>query len=112
MVPLYTSVVVVHCCGILLLWYVFVPYLLLAYGTVLLWWFNVLAIVSLSQLSNAVVGRGADREDKYAAFLTEVSQRTGRLVAFWQNVGFVHGVLNTDDMSILGETIDYGYVTS
>lgn len=51
----------------------------------------------------------ADQEDKYAAFLTEVSQRTGRLVAFWQNVGFVHGVLNTDNMSILGETIDYGY---
>ena len=50
----------------------------------------------------------ADREDKYTAFLGEVSERTGKLVAAWQTVGFVHGVLNTDNMSILGETIDYG----
>ena len=35
-------------------------------------------------------------------------ERTARLVAAWQSVGFVHGVLNTDNMSILGETIDYG----
>eukprot|EP00884_Botryococcus_braunii_P018806 jgi/Botrbrau1/5609/Bobra.97_2s0032.1 len=48
------------------------------------------------------------RKDKYAALLMEVSKRTGSLIAFWQNVGFVHGVLNTDNMSILGETIDYG----
>jgi hypothetical protein len=34
-----------------------------------------------------------------------VAQRTGRLVAEWHRVGFVHGVLNTDNMSILGETI-------
>ncbi|KAL4419101.1 hypothetical protein ABPG77_010040 [Micractinium sp. CCAP 211/92] len=46
--------------------------------------------------------------NKYAAFLREVAQRTGRLVAEWHRVGFVHGVLNTDNMSILGETIDYG----
>jgi hypothetical protein len=91
----------------------FVPYLLLAYMVILLsWWFSVVVIVLLSQVFSVVLGRGTDREDKYAAFLTEVSQRTGRLVAFWQNVGFVHGVLNTDNMSILGETIDYGYATS
>lgn len=53
----------------------------------------------------------AGRKNKYPEFLTEVSQRTGSLIAFWQNVGFVHGVLNTDNMSILGETIDYGYVS-
>lgn len=53
----------------------------------------------------------AGREDKYAEFLREVCRRTGRLIAFWQNVGFVHGVLNTDNMSILGETIDYGYTS-
>lgn len=46
--------------------------------------------------------------NKYGAFLREVAQRTGRLVAEWHRVGFVHGVLNTDNMSILGETIDYG----
>ncbi|KAK9822912.1 hypothetical protein WJX74_003732 [Apatococcus lobatus] len=49
---------------------------------------------------------GAD--DKYLGFLREVTQRTARTVAGWQCVGFVHGVLNTDNMSILGETIDYG----
>lgn len=47
-------------------------------------------------------------EDKYERLLTEVAQRTGRLFALWQSLGFVHGVLNTDNMSILGETIDYG----
>ena len=50
----------------------------------------------------------ADAENKYVKFLEEVAERTGRLVALWQSVGFVHGVLNTDNMSILGETIDYG----
>lgn len=44
----------------------------------------------------------------YAAWLAEVADRTARLVAHWQAVGFVHGVLNTDNMSILGLTIDYG----
>lgn len=38
----------------------------------------------------------------------EVAERTARLVAHWQAVGFVHGVLNTDNLSILGDTIDYG----
>jgi uncharacterized protein YdiU (UPF0061 family) len=41
-------------------------------------------------------------------WFTEVCRRTGRLVARWQAVGFCHGVLNTDNMSILGLTIDYG----
>ncbi len=38
----------------------------------------------------------------------EVAARTARMVAHWMRVGFVHGVMNTDNMSILGETIDYG----
>ena len=42
------------------------------------------------------------------ALLTEVSLRTARLMADWQAVGFCHGVMNTDNMSILGLTIDYG----
>ena len=46
--------------------------------------------------------------DGYAALLREVAARTARLVAHWQAVGFVHGVLNTDNMSLLGLTIDYG----
>ena len=44
----------------------------------------------------------------YAAFLQEVTQRTAKMVALWQSVGFCHGVMNTDNMSILGLTIDYG----
>ncbi len=50
----------------------------------------------------------ADLPNKYAAWLTEVVQRTARLMAQWQNVGFCHGVMNTDNMSVLGLTIDYG----
>jgi uncharacterized protein YdiU (UPF0061 family) len=46
--------------------------------------------------------------DKHSNFLKEVTQRTARLVAKWQAFGFCHGVLNTDNMSILGITIDYG----
>jgi uncharacterized protein YdiU (UPF0061 family) len=44
----------------------------------------------------------------YAALLAEVSRRTARLIAQWQAVGFMHGVMNTDNMSILGLTLDYG----
>ncbi len=50
----------------------------------------------------------AAREQPYAAFLAEVTARTARLIAKWQAVGFCHGVMNTDNMSILGLTIDYG----
>ena len=44
----------------------------------------------------------------YAALLQAVGERTAALVAQWQAVGFCHGVMNTDNMSILGLTIDYG----
>jgi uncharacterized protein YdiU (UPF0061 family) len=44
----------------------------------------------------------------YAAWYAEVCARTARLMAEWMRVGFVHGVMNTDNMSILGLTIDYG----
>ncbi|MCJ0763258.1 protein adenylyltransferase SelO [Variovorax terrae] len=44
----------------------------------------------------------------YAALLEAVSGRTAAMVAQWQAVGFCHGVMNTDNMSILGLTIDYG----
>src|SRR5690606_29750676 len=43
-----------------------------------------------------------------AAWFNEVCERTARLMAEWTRVGFVHGVMNTDNMSILGLTIDYG----
>ena len=44
----------------------------------------------------------------YANLLQAVSERTAHMVAQWQSVGFCHGVMNTDNMSILGLTIDYG----
>ncbi|HXE20891.1 MAG TPA: YdiU family protein [Rhodoferax sp.] len=44
----------------------------------------------------------------YAALLERVSERTAGMIAQWQAVGFCHGVMNTDNMSILGLTIDYG----
>ena len=46
--------------------------------------------------------------ERHALFLREVVQRTARLMAQWQSVGFMHGVMNTDNMSILGLTLDYG----
>ena len=50
----------------------------------------------------------ADAAQPYAALLERVTLRTASLMADWQAVGFCHGVMNTDNMSILGLTIDYG----
>lgn len=44
----------------------------------------------------------------YARWFEEICRRTGLLVAHWMRVGFVHGVMNTDNMSVLGLTMDYG----
>jgi uncharacterized protein YdiU (UPF0061 family) len=44
----------------------------------------------------------------YQALLAEVTRRTAHMIAHWQAVGFMHGVMNTDNMSILGLTLDYG----
>ncbi|WP_042422901.1 protein adenylyltransferase SelO [Comamonas granuli] len=74
---------------------------------------------ALQQLADYVIARfypecadGADcgghAGNRYAALLQAVSERSAALVAQWQAVGFCHGVLNTDNMSILGLTIDYG----
>ena len=49
-----------------------------------------------------------DAANPYAALLEAVSERTAHLMAAWQSVGFCHGVMNTDNMSILGLTLDYG----
>jgi len=51
---------------------------------------------------------GAATPATYADWFAEVCRRTGEMAVHWQRVGFVHGVMNTDNMSILGETIDYG----
>src|SRR3989475_94698 len=48
------------------------------------------------------------RPDAYARFYHEAAVRTARLIAGWQAVGFAHGVMNSDNMSVLGMTLDYG----
>ena len=54
------------------------------------------------------LARLTDAPGRRAAWFAEVCERTARMVAGWMRVGFVHGVMNTDNMSILGLTIDYG----
>lgn len=51
---------------------------------------------------------GEPSKDVYIDFFKEVAKRTREMIIHWQRVGFVHGVMNTDNMSILGLTIDYG----
>jgi len=51
---------------------------------------------------------GKPSKETYLAFFKEVANRTLDMIIQWQRVGFVHGVMNTDNMSILGLTIDYG----
>ena len=50
----------------------------------------------------------SDRKSAVIALFQEISDKTAMLIAQWMSVGFVHGVMNTDNMSLLGLTIDYG----
>jgi uncharacterized protein YdiU (UPF0061 family) len=67
---------------------------------------------SLKSLADYAIERHypqlADSADRYREFLRAVIDRQAALIARWQLVGFVHGVMNTDNMAISGETIDYG----
>lgn len=67
---------------------------------------------ALRALADYTIGRHypelIDAPQKYLAFFRAVSDRQAALVARWQSVGFIHGVMNTDNMAISGETIDYG----
>ena len=67
---------------------------------------------ALRTLADYVIARHypdlVDAADKYPRFLREIVLNTARLMAHWQAVGFAHGVMNTDNMSILGLTLDYG----
>ena len=47
-------------------------------------------------------------DSRYRSLLIDITHRTAKLVAYWQAFGFTHGVLNTDNMNVLGSTIDYG----
>ncbi len=68
----------------------------------------------LARLADYVIQRclphltGLPDEDRHAALFEEAVARTAELIAGWQAVGFCHGVLNTDNLSILGQTLDYG----
>jgi len=67
----------------------------------------------LQQLLDATIRNdfahlGEPGKATYVAWLEEVCRSTARMIAHWMRVGFVHGVMNTDNMSILGLTIDYG----
>lgn len=66
----------------------------------------------VTQLADFVIDRFypwcRNSEKPYLAFYKEVIARTAKMIAHWQAQGFAHGVMNTDNMSILGLTIDYG----
>lgn len=68
--------------------------------------------VNLRALADYTIARHypdlPDSADRYLQFFRSVMERQASLVAQWQLVGFIHGVMNTDNMAISGETIDYG----
>ncbi len=55
-----------------------------------------------------IAADGGSPDEQCTRWFTDVCERTAALVVHWMRIGFVHGVLNTDNMSILGLTIDYG----
>ena len=59
-------------------------------------------------LADHVIARHYPDADSYRGLFERVIERQAKLVAQWLCVGFIHGVMNTDNMSIAGETIDYG----
>jgi len=67
---------------------------------------------AVKSLADYVIARNypevADAGNVYSALLDAVIGRQARLIAQWMQLGFIHGVMNTDNMSIAGETIDYG----
>jgi uncharacterized protein YdiU (UPF0061 family) len=69
-------------------------------------------VEGLRTLADHVIARhypdAAGAERPYQAFLEAVARAQGELIARWLLVGFIHGVMNTDNMSVAGETIDYG----
>jgi uncharacterized protein YdiU (UPF0061 family) len=75
-------------------------------------WFYNDKPAELKQLADYVLEKSypelRESANPYKALLREITLRTAELVAQWQAIGFMHGVLNTDNMSILGQTLDYG----
>jgi serine/tyrosine/threonine adenylyltransferase len=69
-------------------------------------------VAAVRTLADHVIGRHypelGDADEPYLELLDTVVERQAALVARWLQVGFIHGVMNTDNMSVSGETIDYG----
>ena len=67
---------------------------------------------TLRKLADYVINRHypelKDQADPYLGLLRAVCERQAELIARWMNAGFIHGVINTDNMTLSGETIDYG----
>jgi len=67
---------------------------------------------AVRQLADYVIEKNypelGDESSPYVALLSAVVERQAALIARWMQIGFIHGVMNTDNMSIAGETIDYG----
>ena len=67
----------------------------------------------LQQLVDACIARDfpeieGQGEARYGAWFAQIAVRTAEMIAHWMRVGFVHGVMNTDNLSVLGLTLDYG----
>ncbi len=68
----------------------------------------------LAELADYLITRlhphlaGLSASERYLSWFNEVVERTAELIAKWQAYGFAHGVMNTDNMSIIGETFDFG----
>jgi uncharacterized protein YdiU (UPF0061 family) len=75
-------------------------------------WYYTDRLDELKTLADHVIDRHypqlREQANPYSALLSETTRRTAHLIAQWQAVGFMHGVMNTDNMSILGLTLDYG----
>ena len=73
---------------------------------------KILDLKDLKALADYAIARHypelLDQENPYLNFLNTVIKIQAKLIASWMHVGFIHGVMNTDNMSISGETIDYG----
>ena len=69
-------------------------------------------VESLRTLADYAIDRHcpevSDEESPYVGFFRRVVERQAELIAHWMSIGFIHGVMNTDNMAISGETIDYG----
>ncbi len=69
-------------------------------------------VAAVKQLADYVIEKSypqlGEHNNPYVALLKAVVERLAALIAQWMHIGFIHGVMNTDNMSISGETIDYG----